>query len=414
MSVELNWHEGDEHPNIVWDTAAQDLPVPQVASTTIVQAQPATSKLRMPRARTWALLLAIPLLLLAIAGGVLLWRANQGNEAARRDIEAVAQAALLAQRDGDRELLKVVLDPFDAPWIDQQLAKLAAQPVSNVPTAVSVARVELSGSRALAEVVETQADGNPLRKLVYFRRSDEQWRLAPAEPTLLGDQAQQESVHFTVIYRQQDEPYIGDLINAAEGAYVTLCGELRCRSGGYPLRLQLQYDLDAAVDGTDGQLHVPSPSLTGIDQAGKPTPALYSALVRQMAARLAQAKAPEAAPALWHAVGDWAAKDLAGANLPGAALFQERLEAGELPLPLDMVWSEVAIEGNADNGPAMAQMSAMLAFVQATYGSDAAGKLIEDVPDHLHAIVRRSFAVDIQAFEQAWQEWLGAFPMLAQ
>ncbi len=418
MSIELNWHEGDEHPNIVWDTAAQDLPVPKAAPAVIAQALPAKPALRLPRGRTLALLLAIPAVLLLLAGAVLLWRVNRGDELARQDIEAAAQAALVARQDGDRELLALLLDPSDPVWVEQQLALLSTPAATTWPAAIDVEKVELSGNQALATVSETQADGSRLRKLTFWRLSDDRWRLTPANQALLGEQQQTRSPHFVLTYSKVDEPFIVDLINTAEGAYVTLCGELRCRRDTLPLSLQLYYDIAATATAQIGRVLTPSPWLVGVDAAGKPAPAFTQELVRQLATQLAQAKAPEAAPTLWQAVGDWAANDLAGATLPaapetpGADLFAAHIQAGRLPLPLDIVWSEVALEGNEDNALAQAQMVRLLAFVQASYGSDAVGQLLEGAPRHLHEIVRRRFAVDLQTFEQAWLQWLGTFPML--
>lgn len=416
MSVELNWHEGDEHPNIMWDTAAQDLPVPNAAPSTIAKTQRAERKKRLPRPRTLILIVALPVLALLIGVGAVLWRANQGSELARRDIEAVAQAVAQAQRNGDYQLLATLVENYEVPQVDDRQAQLGAlrsQSVAQQPEAIQIERVELVGARALAEVVETQPDGAALRKLTVFRRIDNQWRLARFDPELMGDELQRSSTHFHWTYRQEDEPFVNDLINAAEGAYVTLCGELNCRGEQRPLTVAVTYEQGSLLRAGASEMEVLSPWIAGLDEANRPSPVVYQSLVHQIAETMAQAQAPEGALSLWRAVGDWAASDLAGAALPGEMLFQEHIQAGRLPLPLDVMWREIAVD-NADNPLAAAQMRRVLAFVQDVYGSDAVGRLLEGVPDHLHEIVRRSFNTDLQSVEQAWLTWLNAFPMLTQ
>lgn len=412
MGIELNWQEG-EHipppddrssaPAVVWDTEPPPLPAAKREAVTIAASRPAAP--RRLRPRTLALLLGIPLAVLALAVGVLYWRAYQGEKAAQRDIEATLQTLLEARRDGDRTLIAKLLDPSDPVWQERQQEALLTAPSDALPDAVRVASVVLRGDYALAEVVEISANAPPLRKRVSLYRLGDVWRLAPGDPALVGEESTRQSTHFTVYYRQVDEPFVPDLINAAEGAYVTLCSELRCRAAGPRLSLRLMPPGAVGPTFEAGVLAVPSPWQLGVDPAGRPTPAFYQQLTHQIGWRLAQIKAPEAAPALWSAVGDWAAAELAAAPLPGDAAFVEHIRNGRQPLPLDVLWRAVAIDNDVTPLTA-AQLRLMLAFMQENYGPDAVGRLLEGAPRHLHQIVRRRFGADIHSLEAAWQQWL--------
>ncbi|MCS6844992.1 MAG: hypothetical protein NZ528_11840 [Caldilineales bacterium] len=412
MGVELNWHEGEHIPShdgrgdtpaVVWETEPTPLPAAPREAVTIARSRPAAP--RWLRPRLVALLVGVPLAVVALAAGVLYWRAHQGEQAARQDIEATLQTLLDARRDGDQGLLTKLLDPSDPVWQEQQREALLAAPADGLPDQVRVTSVALRGDYALAEVVEVRADGPPLRKRVPLYRVENVWRLAPGDPALLGPEGVQQSTHFTVYYRQVDEPFVPDLINAAEGAYVTLCSELRCRGSGPQLSVRL---MPPGVDGPTfeaGVLVVPSPWQLGVDPAGRPTPAFYHQLTRQIGWRLAQIKAPEAAPALWSAVGDWAAAELANIALPDDIAFVKHIRDGRQPLPLDALWRSVAIDNDARPLIA-AQFRLMLTFMQESYGPDAVGRLLEGAPRHLHQILRRRFGADVQSLEAAWRQWL--------
>lgn len=406
MSIELNWQEGEHipsSPGVVWET--EPPPLPPLKREPVIIARSAPAAPRRLRSRVLAWLIGIPVVVLLLAAGTLYWRAHQGQEAAQRDIEATLQTLQEARRDGDRTLIAKLLDPSDPTWQEAQGRALLAEPPTALPAEVRVTEVALQGDYALAEVVEQGAAGQTLRKRVPLRRTDGGWLLTAPDLTLVGEESTRQSTHFTVYYRQVDEPFIADVINAAEGAYVALCSELRCRGTGPKLSLRIWPPGAAEADFAGGVLAVPSPWSVGVDPAGRPAAEFYQQIVRQIGWRLAQIKAPEAAPALWWAVGDWAAAELAGAPLPGDLTFMEHVRNGRQPLPLDLLWRSVAYDN--DHTPlTAAQFRQMLTFLQDTYGADAVGRLLEGAPRHLHQIVRRRFGTDIQALEAAWQQWL--------
>lgn len=406
MTIELDWHEGDEHPDAAWDSPAEPTPFAPERPQTIAKGMRPHSRLRLPGLRWLVIAVGVLLLITALVAGVLLWQAGQGSELARQDIEATIKLLATARQDGDRQLYGDLLDASDPVWREQLLQKQAAgqeQP----PAALAVESVQLAGSRATAEVLETQADGRVLRKLAFFNLDDGRWRLAAPRAADFGPKASKDSPHFRVDYRQRDESLAGYLVNLAEGAYVTLCGELRCRGANRPLTLRVEYEAGTRPEPRAGEILVPSPWLVGIDQSGQPDALLYQELARQLARQLAQAKAPEAPAGLLQAIGAWAASDLAGAAAPGAEALQGALQSGNL-LPLAAAWEEAVLNDDPAAALATGQVQSMLAYLQARVASDAIGRLLEASPGALDQILRRAWDVDLASFQEQWLLWLGA------
>lgn len=408
MSIELDWHEGDDQRGVAWQQEAElpfELSTRSGAIATGYRPAPAIT---LPSGR-WLLLLAMPLAFLLAFGGALLWHASQGNERARRDVEAVAQEALDARRQDNRELLSAVLDQRDPVWQAQVLGAMDEGTPHPLPLSVRVAQIELDGYRAVANLQETFEDGSTAQRLEFFRLLDGQWHLAQPWPEAFGDELVVAAPHFRITYRQRDEPYVADLVNLAEHTYAEVCAELGCPSGGRSIGLWVHYAGSLSEEQKATGIFLPSPSLTGIEASGSISGEhLRQELVRQLAVQITQDKAPEAAPVFWQAVGDWAASDLAGAPLPGLSVLQEHLRAGNPPLPLDMAWREIVDDGNAANALALAQMQVFFSYVRSLAGDGAVRALLEAGQGPFHDIAGRVFAIDQGTLEERWRSWLGA------
>lgn len=404
MTVELNWHEGDEHPGVAWDSDPEPLPVAKAPSQPIAQEE----RTETPGPR-W--LLRILLLSIAVVGGaalavggMFLWRASSGRQAARQDVEATAVLLLQAQQSGDLQLYAGLLDSTDQAWLAQRMAALREQPELALPANVAVEAVALEGKQAAAETVERYADGSAVRKLAFFRLIDGQWRLAPSRPDAFGARAQAKSTHFRIQYRKRDAAFINDLINQAEGAYVVLCGELRCPSRTRPLDLRISYDADGPASQVSGVVWVPSPWLLGIAESGRPLPQFQAELVRQLARQLARDKTADVSPALLEVIGEWAVGDVTGMARPPSQVLIEAMQASA-PLPLEMAWQQVALANIGANELASAEMLSMLGFIQSTAGSDAVGRLLEALPGTLDTVVKRAFQSEMHVFQDNWIRW---------
>ncbi len=402
MTVELNWHEGEEQSGVVWDREAEPLPVAKPAPAAIAQGAAGYTGASRLQLLLLGAGIGIVLGLLAL-GALLLWRSNQGSQLARQDVTAAAALLLEAQAAGDVQRYADLLDSSDQVWKARLVAGLRSADASP-PGQWVIERVRLHGDLAEAEITVSGGD-DTLHRLVFFRLADGQWRLAPPAPDAFGDEQQTTTPHFRVLYRARDQRFVSDLVNLAEGAYVALCGELRCTAGSRPLDLRLAYDAQAeAPTVTAGVVTVASPSLAGWRPDGQPGTAFSQQLVRQIAAQMALSKTPDASPALLEVIGDWAAVELAGGRSPLDETLTGSLQAGDL-LPLERTWGAI-VRGDSGNPLARAELASVLGFVQSAWGSDGIGLLLEHASGSLDDMTRRAFQVDSQTFEQMWLAWL--------
>lgn len=403
MTVEMNWHEGDEQAGLAWDRPAEPLPVAVTPAAAIAQGRVAR---RGPSRLTLLLAgMAIGVAIgLAALAALLMWRANQGSQLAQRDVSAAAAQLLEAQAAGDVQRYATLLDSSDPVWKARLVAGLR-NPANIPPAQWNVEEVRLDGPLAEAEVTETDDAGGQVRRLVYFHLIDGQWRLAPPEPGFFGAERSTSSPHFRISYRERDQRFVAGLINLAEGAYVALCGELRCSAAGRPLELHLIYDASADLPApAPGVVAVASPGLLGLRVDGQPGPAFEQQVAGQIAAQLAWLKAPGASTALLQVVHTWAAAEFAGQPDLVDDTLASALQAQQL-LPLDRVWDAV-VHGNADDRLFLSSMASVLAFVQSAWGNDAVGRLLESASGSLDDMTRRAFQVDSESFERLWLAWL--------
>ncbi len=402
MTVELNWHEGDEQDGVVWEHEAALLPVAAPRPSAIAQRVRDDSGPSRVQLLLLGVVIGILLGLLAL-GALLLWRANQGSQLAQQDVTAAAARLLEAQVAGDVQRYAEMLDGADPVWKARLVAGLRSAKAT--PSGQwNIEQVRLQGDLAEAEVIVSGDDMDTLRRLVFFRLADGQWRLAPPASTSFGDEQQMTTPHFRLFYRERDQRFMASLVNLAEGAYVALCGELRC-TGGRPLDLRLLYDAQADDPPmTPGAVTVASPSLTGWRLDGQPGSAFSQQLIRQVAAQLALSKAPGASPTLLAVIGDWAAVELTGGPAPIDDALASMLQAESLP-PLDRAWDAV-VHGNSDDRLFWGSMVSVLAFVQSAWGSDAIGLLLEHASGSFDNMTRQAFQIDGQTFEMMWLTWL--------
>ena len=403
MTIELDWHEGDETPGVTWENAPEPLPNASTPPTTIAQGHRAQGGAPGWLPRFLVSVLAGLLLGAVILAGVLFWRSGRGNEQARGDVATAAALVLDAWKNRDIMLYSDLLNSSDPVWKSRMVAGLRSMPP---PEAITVNELTLDGQVAVAAVTETGADGATLHKLAFFRLTDGQWRLAPPQPDSFGPTISEESPHFRITVRERDERFLPDLVNMAEGGYVTLCGELRCTLDAQPLTLHLAYDFaNAGTDLTPGQLSILSPWLTGRTAKGLPTSAFEQELIRQLAVQLALDKAPNTSAPLLEAIGDWAASELAGTPMPGGEALLLALQNGTL-LPLDVVWRQANSQPHVANPLVKAQLHTMLVFAQATLVNDAIGRLLEAGAGSLPVVLERAFQLDSTTFSAGWLRWL--------
>lgn len=402
MSVELNWHEGEDQSSVIWETAADPLPVAAPAPRVIARGTAAQSE----PSRLQLLLLGAGIgvaLGLVVLAALVLWRVNYGSQLARRDVAAATALLLEAQAAGDVQRFAGLLDSSDQVWKARLVAGLR-HPDQRPLAAVNVEKVRLLGDLAEAEVVQGSGD-SALRRLLFFRLVDGQWRLAPAAPAAFGEEKQATTTHFRIHYRQRDERFLPALINLAEGSYVALCGDLRCPDSSRLLDLRLIYDGRA---GTPAMLSdavvVPSPSLAGWDAGKKPSGQFNQQVAGQIAMQIAAAKAPNASSSLLEVIGAWAMEEPAN----GRTSMDDAL-SGMDPLQrlmsLDRAWAAVA-RRNSNDWLARAEIGSVLRFAQSAWGSDAVGRLLEYSAGSFDEMTRQAFQVDGQTFHQMWLVWL--------
>lgn len=406
MTVELNWHEGDEQSGFAWEPTAA--PLPMTTPPTMAPAAIAREEIEAePPSRLKLLLVGMAIgitLGLLILAGVLLWRANQGSRLAQRDVEAAAALLVEAQATGDVQSYAGLLDGTDQVWKARRVAGLR-DPANPAPGQWAVEQVRLHGDLAETAITVTAGDDTPIQRVVFFRLNEGQWRLAPPAPGIFGGEAETAAPHFRVFYREQDERFVPDIINLAEGAYVALCGELRCAENSRPLDLRLLYDARADAPGlAPGEVTVASPSLAGWQPGGQPGAAFNQQLVSQIAAQLALAAAPDAPAALLQVIGHWAATGLAAETSSIHDTLTRALRAGTL-LPLDRAWDAVA-RGDGDSALARAELVSLLHFLQEMWGSDAAGLLLQHSAGSFDEMARRAFSVEGESLQDGWLAWL--------
>lgn len=403
MSVELNWHEGEELGDVLWEQPETPAAA-EPARTIVSQARPRPGRSRAVVPFLLAVLVGVLIGGAALAAFIAV-SADQGRERARQDIETAVGLLLETQRTGDVRGYAQLLDPGAEVWRSRQIAGLRQATLP--PVQASVQSVQLQGDLALAELLETHAGGGETTtRSAFFRQSSGQWLLTAPVPEQFGRPAQVDTTHFQIEYRRADEPMTEALVDLAEGSYITLCGELRCRASERPIRLVLGYDDSTPV--ADGALHIRSPRLLGVDSAGHPGMAYERALIRALATYMTVERFPAASPALQSAVADWAEADLTGSASAQIATLLQAARRGDLP-SLDGAWQLVARQ-NRGGALEATQVASMFAYAQETLGAGSVGRLLEAAPGELSTVLPRAFDVSSDEFEAGWQQWLQAGP----
>lgn len=401
MSVELNWHEGEESGDVLWEQS--ETPAAAEPARTIVS----RDDMRPARSRT-----AVPFLLAVLVGvliggaglaALVAFRSNQGSELARRDVEAAVALLIETQRTGDVRGYAQLLDPAAEVWRSRQIAGLrqAAPP----PAHTGVQSVRLQSGIAMAKLLKIETDGGTaVTRTAFFRQRDGQWLLTAPLPEMFGAPLQQTSPHFLIEYRKADKPAIPALVDLAEGSYVALCGELRCHASERPILLALGYtDTDIPIG--EG-LTIPSPQLIGVDSAEHPAGAFQRELVRALAIHLTSDRFPATSPTLRAAVGEWAIADLMATTSPEMETLRLVARQGNW-IPLDGAWQAVAVE-NRGNPQERALVASVFGYAQEAFDGGAVGQLLAASTDDLPGAVQRAFGITMADFQTGWQEWMQA------
>ncbi|HRX01645.1 MAG TPA: hypothetical protein P5148_00740 [Anaerolineae bacterium] len=401
MSVELNWQEGEETGDVRWEQL--ETTVAQEPARTIVNR---TARRPVRSRRVVQFLLAVLAGMLIGGAGLAVFvavRSNEGSELARRDVEASVALLLDAQRSGDIRGYAQMLDGTAEIWRSRQIAELRQGPPA--PAHASVQSVQLQGDLAMANLLETPADGGEsTSRTAFFRLRNGQWLLTAPDPEQFGPVAELVTSHFQISYREADKSTIQALVDLSEGFYVALCGELRCRESERPIPLVLDY-ADTLPTAGDG-LQVRSSQLSGLTSTNRPGPAFEQELAAEMASYLAAAGFPAASPALRTAAATWAASDLTGITAADTQALRAAVRRGE-DLSLEDAWQAITVR-NRGNLQERAIVVSMFGYAQEIYGAGAAGRLLDAAPAELPLALRRSFDVSTGDFQAGWLTWMQA------
>ena len=162
MTIELDWHEGDESPGVTWESAPEPLPNAPTPPATIARGHRAQGGAPGWVPRFLVSVLAGLVLGAVILAGVLVWRSERGNEQARQDVAIAATLVLDAWKNHDILLYSDLLDSSDPVWKSRMVAGLRSMPP---PEAITVDALTLDGPVAVAEVTEMSADGVALQEV---------------------------------------------------------------------------------------------------------------------------------------------------------------------------------------------------------------------------------------------------------
>lgn len=110
MTIELDWHEGDENPGVTWESAPEPLPNAPSPPATIARGHRAQGGAPGWVPRFLVSVLAGLVLGAVILAGVLVWRSERGNEQARQDVAIAATLVLDAWKNHDILLYSDLLD----------------------------------------------------------------------------------------------------------------------------------------------------------------------------------------------------------------------------------------------------------------------------------------------------------------
>ena len=367
MSVELEWHFGDEVPK---------------------QAPQEERRPRRPRWRFWLTLAAILLALVGV-GLYAWWRVRrEALKMVESDVQAVAQLELQALAQRDVALYLSLQDQADPHWQQAQRARVALGVAFPPPlpglaatAAVSVENARAVGDGARVEVVRFASlpDGQalPFRATRFYRRDDDgRWLHTRADLGYAGHTVIFTGQRVVVTSFATDADLMEPVAFKLEGIAEQFCDLIACRSSA-SVPLVFTDTLDAAQE-PGGAL--PAPFVAGVPAGELAHAAWEQALEDLLLDRLAAREAgylvngtPRGAQGgeLFRARGRaWLRAKLGLQQAPAPPdldLVGRALDAHEW-LPLDAIWRFPLAQDDPRRPLAEAQVDLLLAFVEQEYG----------------------------------------------
>jgi len=367
MSVELEWHFGDEIPK---------------------QAPQEERRPRRPRWRFWLTLAAV-VLALVVVGLYAWWRVRR--EALRlveSEVQAVAQLELQALAERDVALYLSLQDEADPHWQAAQQARLASDATFPPPlpglaatAAVSVENARAVGVAARVEVVRFASlpgdQALPFRATRFYRRSaDGRWLHTRADLGYAGHTVIFTGQRVVVTSFATDADLMKPVAFKLEGIAEQFCALIACQSSA-PVPLVFTDTLDAAQE-PGGAL--PAPFVVGVP-AGESAQAaweqaLQDLLVDRLAAREAgylvrAASLRDQGGELFRARGRaWLRAKLGlqeAPSPPDLDLVGRALDAQEW-LSLDALWRFPLAQDDPRRPLAEAEVDLFLAFIEQERG----------------------------------------------
>ena len=241
------------------------------------------------RRRIMRLLLLLALLLLAIGVAALALQqhlVDLRNQVAQR-LQDTVKAEVAALRIGDLAAWLGLQDKHDPAWRGSQTLafhayeSLKAQGRVELPG--GIVAVHIHEERARAQVLE-MIDGAPYTRLWFYRLVEGGWWHVAPDYDFWGEDRVIADARVEVHYREADEQFARQVLEALAGWSARGCGLLDCGGLGILQALVAPRAAEVAAWTADGQLVLQSP-YAGLARADQPFDANYRDQVSQLLAQ---------------------------------------------------------------------------------------------------------------------------------